>query len=512
MSIKSYSYKTHKLNKLKYNEIKNYAIKVRENKNNISKFIYENYLQDLIYNTFDNKVFGQSIKSLRNQIAATSFQQSCRDVLTKYKININNVLNNYKLNSKNNTTLLISYMVRYFRNHEQFINIFNNLKKRNDFHNTILNQYNYFYSNNYDRLLNLVFKIKSKLFKSIKLIEYKSLTYTDINVLLDINMIEKSNIKLTNAIINFKIPNVNKFQLPVRHSNKYHGTLTDYKYSYNKATRQKQYTIQIQFDDLKNEIKINLVRDVDDVSININDINNVVGIDVNVKNNLFMTSDGISFDWNRKLVNKIVKNKKKLDNKKSERTKLGLSNDIYSKKMLKLQNKINRRIKYQQEFACSMLLNKYRNNTLVLENLERNLKKSYIQDNNLDIKYNDLFTILKLYSIKDVLIRMSSKYNSNVVLTNAFYTSQMCPKCGHISRDNRKTQETFCCVNCNHSENADLNAAINIKNRYIISEFRENLHKTDTQCVLIPRYKYKGKFKQELNKIIIDLKSKNVLI
>ena len=42
------------------------------------------------------------------------------------------------------------------------------------------------------------------------------------------------------------------------------------------------------------------------------------------------------------------------------------------------------------------------------------------------------------------------------------HTSQRCSCCGHISRDNRTTQAKFECVECGHSENADINAARNI--------------------------------------------------
>lgn len=41
-------------------------------------------------------------------------------------------------------------------------------------------------------------------------------------------------------------------------------------------------------------------------------------------------------------------------------------------------------------------------------------------------------------------------------------TSRICPSCGHVSGDNRKTQAKFLCVECGFSENADLVAAINI--------------------------------------------------
>jgi IS605 OrfB family transposase len=46
------------------------------------------------------------------------------------------------------------------------------------------------------------------------------------------------------------------------------------------------------------------------------------------------------------------------------------------------------------------------------------------------------------------------------------YTSQRCSKCGHIERGNRKG-EVFKCLKCDHSENADINAAINILQRFL---------------------------------------------
>ena len=41
-------------------------------------------------------------------------------------------------------------------------------------------------------------------------------------------------------------------------------------------------------------------------------------------------------------------------------------------------------------------------------------------------------------------------------------TSRMCPDCGHVSADNRRTQARFECVECGFEENADLVGAINI--------------------------------------------------
>ncbi len=41
-------------------------------------------------------------------------------------------------------------------------------------------------------------------------------------------------------------------------------------------------------------------------------------------------------------------------------------------------------------------------------------------------------------------------------------TSRTCSACGHVSPENRKTQEAFVCVVCGHAENADANEAKNI--------------------------------------------------
>jgi putative transposase len=42
------------------------------------------------------------------------------------------------------------------------------------------------------------------------------------------------------------------------------------------------------------------------------------------------------------------------------------------------------------------------------------------------------------------------------------HTSQQCPSCKHVSKENRKTQAEFVCVECGLSENADIVGAINI--------------------------------------------------
>ena len=49
-----------------------------------------------------------------------------------------------------------------------------------------------------------------------------------------------------------------------------------------------------------------------------------------------------------------------------------------------------------------------------------------------------------------------------VVYVNPKYTSQKCSRCGYISRENRKSQAVFKCVECKNELSADLNASKNI--------------------------------------------------
>lgn len=42
------------------------------------------------------------------------------------------------------------------------------------------------------------------------------------------------------------------------------------------------------------------------------------------------------------------------------------------------------------------------------------------------------------------------------------YTSQTCPECGFVSRENRKTQADFVCISCGYSANADYVGSVNV--------------------------------------------------
>ena len=55
----------------------------------------------------------------------------------------------------------------------------------------------------------------------------------------------------------------------------------------------------------------------------------------------------------------------------------------------------------------------------------------------------------------------------HITFVDPRYTSQTCSKCQHKERANRKTQSEFKCKKCGFQHNADLNAAKNIRFRYL---------------------------------------------
>jgi len=57
-----------------------------------------------------------------------------------------------------------------------------------------------------------------------------------------------------------------------------------------------------------------------------------------------------------------------------------------------------------------------------------------------------------------------------VIFVDPKYTSQQCSVCGFISKENRKSQAEFVCLNCGHAENADINAAKNIALRAAVNQ------------------------------------------
>ena len=207
---------------------------------------------------------------------------------------------------------------------------------------------------------------------------------------------------------------------------------------------------------------------------------NVEGLDLNVKHNFCAMSNGKVFDYDRIYVKQLCKELKKLD-------KIGLKN--INDKQRKHLDKICRRNEWYFKKLVSDVLGYCEENfiyDLVLEDLEL-FNGSYAKNAEFGVKYSRLVRLIRLNSVKDWMKQQAEKRGIRVHLTPSYYSSQQCPICGHIDKENRQTQENFKCCSCGHHENADLNAAKNLKSRYTNVLWKDTLHRVDAYRRLVPK-------------------------
>lgn len=376
----------------------------------------------------------------------------------------------------------------------------------------------------YERILTLC--VRKYLNVLNRKVTFKNLTITHRNTINSLKtQIGFVNLKKFNAVLNFNVPKQGEIALLFRYNQNYHMDLKDFMISNTNKTKNvdKYYSgyLQIQFkftinvDTLYNQINIYYALEKTNKNSaiytkfdleSIQNYNNYIGVDVNIKNNILALSDGKTFKANKILIKKCIR----FDNarKRCQSNKdLHHNPKPYGKEMLFRQEKNNRRSKWYLEQLVNEFLDYCKEkgyNHIVMENL--NLKETKSEVKNKDgINYNRIASLLHLNNIKHVIKRLANKRDIAVSWVNPKYTSQQCPICGHINKDNRVTQEIFCCENCFHNNNADINAAINIKNRMFIKEYKSLLMKFDKEF-----NGYKGKVyikKEEYEELVKKLKN-----
>ena len=131
------------------------------------------------------------------------------------------------------------------------------------------------------------------------------------------------------------------------------------------------------------------------------------------------------------------------------------------RRLKKLSGRENRWISDVNHCLSKTLVQKYGTNTLfVLENL-----------NGVSFERTDLPKALRnqnkswaFYQLEQFLTYKAHLHNSEVVEVSAKYTSQRCPKCGVIKKDNRHHEKhEYHCTNCGYCSNDDRIGAMNIQ-------------------------------------------------
>lgn len=132
----------------------------------------------------------------------------------------------------------------------------------------------------------------------------------------------------------------------------------------------------------------------------------------------------------------------------------------------------------------------YRKKEEIKEYINKEIKDINFQDKQLivveklkNIKYKmkergrlskNIRSVFYNLSYRQVLSRVQMLCEENRVTFRSvlpYNTSLECSKCGHIEKGNRLSQELFVCQKCGHSDNADLNASINILKRFTMGAY-----------------------------------------
>ena len=483
------------LTREKYNELRDYAVYLRDYKNKLSELVSSNLLFFLDMKKFEFVTYMRSYVDKVN----SNFDKHCiEDVFTTYQNKFEAITHKltfekvvfqgfdfYKRKTKNHNkgdfkkvitkksktplSICLTYLARYGNeNSVEYINSqLGKDPKKDDFYKNILRCIDKF---GFERLLDLTLRKRERIIERYnKPIEFKSLTFRGRSrkkLLVDYNSNYNSVIK---AFVSLSWEGRKSMDIPVKFAKDYHGKMLDFRKKSN------DYEYCLTFDEKNKQVKVNICKDGERYIPTINESDSIVGIDVNVKHNLFTLSDGTTYDYDRKLVNNYSRYCKELDRLKEDKSYV-----IGKRRQWKFDTLKYKMIKRQEQLISTMCktLQSQGVRHIAMENLDNGFGKSFVKDtNNEGLNFNRVVKFLGISSLKQTVEHIARKYDIAVSTVQSSYTSKMCPICGCIEDENRPSQEEFCCIECGYENNADVNAAVNIKNRVEEAVLRQSLLK-----------------------------------
>ena len=501
----------------KYDELYDFAVLIRNHKNVVSQYVNNNLLHFLEYNkfqfmkemrgcfmnvipsSFDAQLYTQVFTCYQNKFDAiqrrlvfeaksfNGFEFYKRDTKNHKKSDLKRVIFEKK---QTKLSSCLTYLARYGKE-DTIAYIKDNIdkcdEKKRELYDNILRCCNKF---GFERLYNLALSKRERAIKHYyeHPIEFKSLTFGGRcrkKKIIDYNRNFGSKI---NSFVSLSGFGRKSFDIPVTFNKEWYGSMKEYQ----KNTPDYEYILT--FEEKKHQVNIHLYKDGEKYIPEPN--GKAIGIDVNCKHNLFSLSDETTYDYNRKLVNDFCKLSLEIDKLKTDK-----SYTVGKRKQRKLHVMKSKMIKSEQQLIANMCkaLQSQGVGHVVMEDLDNSFGRCYIKDkDNEDINYNRKVKFLGLSSLKQEVEHIARKYDIAVSTVQASYTSKMCPICGCIEDENRPTQETFECIECGHKDNADFNAAKNIKNRVLVTVLRESLLKQLDNGAFEPKKLKREKVKEVL--------------
>ena len=510
-------FKSHDMTRLKYNELYDFAVLIRKHKNIVSEYVNQNLLHFLEYNKF---IFLKEMREYFKDCVPSSFDtQLYTHIFNCYQNKFDTIQKQLKfehitylgcelykrttkkhnkgdfkkvITEKKQTPLSIclTYLARY-GNENTIEYIAKQIEtcdnKKRDFYNNILRCVDKF---GFDRLMNLASQKRNRVISRYadKPIEFKSLSFSGRcrkTKIIDYNSKFGS---VINAYISLSGLGRKSFDIPVKFNKDWHGNIKKY------YKKNPDYEYTLTFNEKEHQVNIHLCADGERYIPQAG--NNIVGIDVNCKHNLFALSNETIYDYDRKLVNDFCRLSLEIDKLKENKSYV-----IGKRKQWKLDTLKRKMIHSEQHIIATMCkeLQKQGVNHIVMEDLDNGFGKCYVKDSdNEDINYNRKIKFLGLSSLKQEVEHIARKYDIAVSTVHSSYTSKMCPICGCIEDENRPNQETFECIECEYKSNADFNAAINIKNRVSITVLCNSLLKQLDNGAYEPKKLKREKVKEVL--------------
>ena len=444
----SKSFYSDRLSDTKYNEIYSFALSLNTIKNEISTKVNKNLFKFLEMSKFEFSKFINS--EYKARVNSNFIYQLSDDIYTCYQNKFENINNRlkfeviydyqillYKRKTKEHNvgdfkgiskkykstplSLTLTYLIRY--GNENILGYLNNKikieedDKKLKFYQNILKNTNKYGLN---RLLNLAISKRNRIIKkySEHPIFFDSKTFRGRSRLTtDIVSYNDNFNSIINSFINISWSNNHrkKLTIPIKYSKDYHKDMKRYTNSTN--------TSYVLCFEEGNQIRV--ILSYEDKRYIPENKNNFVGIDINSKYNLFQCSNGLTIDYDRKLLEVLSKEYLKLDKLKENKEYIIGKRKLH--KINHLERELQSKIREEISNLCKVF-NKENLDHAIFEDLNGFENKCFIKDDN-DLNYNRRIRLLKLSSLKDEFEHIARKYDICTSLVHSYYTSQQCPQC-----------------------------------------------------------------------------------